>query len=201
MTPSWPATRLATPNVGRSRITGCAAAFWNDSCTTAPHCASPRSPCSSGCSATGYRQPNPTCGSPSTDCRTSCMPCSRSCATSPARSTRRCSTRPDSARPCARPPMASPRSCGSTPRRSGSGLPSRAPPTSPSPRVSTPSTAARPPVEVLVRRDVDVLAVHVAGVDVRHARLMQDKVRRLGGTIDVAGGPGIGTIIARIPCE
>jgi signal transduction histidine kinase len=57
------------------------------------------------------------------------------------------------------------------------------------------------PLEVLVRRDVDVLAVHVAGVDVRHARLMQDKVRRLGGTIDVAGGPDIGTIIARIPCE
>jgi signal transduction histidine kinase len=57
------------------------------------------------------------------------------------------------------------------------------------------------PVDVLVRRDVDVLAILVAGVDVRHARLMQDKVRRMGGTMDVVGGPDIGTIIARIPCE
>jgi signal transduction histidine kinase len=58
-----------------------------------------------------------------------------------------------------------------------------------------------PPVEVLVRRDADVLAVYVAGVDVRHGPLMHDQVRRMGGTIDVAGGPGTGTIIARIPCE
>jgi signal transduction histidine kinase len=58
-----------------------------------------------------------------------------------------------------------------------------------------------PPVEVLVRREADVLAVHVAGVDVRHGPLMHDPVRRMGGTIDVVGGPGIGTIIARIPCE
>jgi hypothetical protein len=58
-----------------------------------------------------------------------------------------------------------------------------------------------PPVEVLVRREADVLAVHVGGVDVRHAPLMHDQVRRMGGTIDVAGGPGTGTIIARIPCE
>jgi hypothetical protein len=61
--------------------------------------------------------------------------------------------------------------------------------------------AGAPPVEVLVRRDADVLAVHVAGVDLRHAPLLHDQVRRLGGTIDVAGGPGTGTIIARIPCE
>ena len=58
-----------------------------------------------------------------------------------------------------------------------------------------------PPVEVLVHRDGDVLAVHVAGVDVRHGPLMHDRVHRMGGTIDVEGGPGIGTIIARIPCE
>ncbi|MCU1659994.1 MAG: two-component system sensor kinase [Pseudonocardia sp.] len=58
-----------------------------------------------------------------------------------------------------------------------------------------------PPVEVLVRRDADILAVHVTGVDVRHAALMHDQVRRMGGTIDVAGNPGAGTIIARIPCE
>ena len=60
------------------------------------------------CSEIGYQQPNPTYGSPSTDCRTSCMPCSRSCGTTPAKSIRRCSTRPESARLCARPPMASP---------------------------------------------------------------------------------------------
>ena len=58
-----------------------------------------------------------------------------------------------------------------------------------------------PPVEVLVRRDANVLAVHLAGVDVRHAPLMHDQVRGLGGTIDVVGGSGAGTIIARIPCE
>jgi signal transduction histidine kinase len=62
------------------------------------------------------------------------------------------------------------------------------------------------PVEVLVRRDTDeqdggVLAVELTGVDVRHAEPMLDQVRRLGGTIDVAGGPGTGTITARIPCE
>ncbi|MDT7649530.1 MAG: hypothetical protein QOI36_936 [Pseudonocardiales bacterium] len=62
------------------------------------------------------------------------------------------------------------------------------------------------PVEVLVRRDTDeqdggVLAVELTGVDVRHAEPMLDQVRRLGGTIDVAGGPGSGTITARIPCE
>jgi signal transduction histidine kinase len=65
---------------------------------------------------------------------------------------------------------------------------------------------ARRPVEVLVRRDTDeqdggVLAVELTGVDVRHAEPMLDQVRRLGGTIDVAGGPGIGTITVRIPCE
>jgi signal transduction histidine kinase len=58
-----------------------------------------------------------------------------------------------------------------------------------------------PPVEVVVRRDAEVLVVEVSGVDVRHAESMLDQVRRLGGTIDVAGGPGAGTITARIPCE
>ncbi len=56
------------------------------------------------------------------------------------------------------------------------------------------------PVVVLVRTDAGALAVHVTGVDVCHARLMHDQVRRMGGTIDVVGGPGVGTIIARIPC-
>lgn len=58
-----------------------------------------------------------------------------------------------------------------------------------------------PPVEVTIRRDGDVVAVVVSGVDVRHAGPMLDQVRRLGGTIDVTGGPGAGTITARIPCE
>jgi len=58
-----------------------------------------------------------------------------------------------------------------------------------------------PPVEVVIRPDGDMLTVVVAGVDVRHAASMLDQVRRLGGTIDVAGGPGAGTITARIPCE
>ncbi|WP_433273159.1 sensor histidine kinase [Pseudonocardia xinjiangensis] len=66
--------------------------------------------------------------------------------------------------------------------------------------------AAAPPVAVLVRRSADepdgaVLTVHLTGADVRHAESMLDQVRRLGGTIDVAGGPGPGTITARIPCE
>jgi signal transduction histidine kinase len=58
-----------------------------------------------------------------------------------------------------------------------------------------------PPVEVLVRRDGDMLLVTVTGVDVRHARMMDDHVRRMGGTVDTTGGTGIGTIMARIPCE
>jgi signal transduction histidine kinase len=58
-----------------------------------------------------------------------------------------------------------------------------------------------PPVEVLVRPDGDMLVVTVAGVDVEHARMMDDIVRRMGGTVETTGGSGIGTIIARIPCE
>jgi len=58
-----------------------------------------------------------------------------------------------------------------------------------------------PPVELLVRRDADVLAVHVRGIDVRHAAPMHDRVRRMGGTVDVTGGPTAATIIAGIPCE
>jgi signal transduction histidine kinase len=66
--------------------------------------------------------------------------------------------------------------------------------------------AEAPPVAVLVRRsaaepDGAVLTVHLTGADIRHAESMLDQVRRLGGTIDVAGGPGPGTITARIPCE
>jgi signal transduction histidine kinase len=60
---------------------------------------------------------------------------------------------------------------------------------------------AGPPVELLVGRDSDALAVHVQGVDVRQAPLMLDQVRRMGGTVDVVDGPAPTTIIARIPCE
>ena len=71
---------------------------------------------------------------------------------------------------------------------------------------AAPVDAAPVEVQVLVRRSADepggsVLTVHLNGVDLRHAEAMLDQVRRLGGTIDVAGGPGPGTITARIPCE
>jgi hypothetical protein len=56
-------------------------------------------------------------------------------------------------------------------------------------------------VDIVVRREGAVLTVDVLGVELRHADGMLDVVRRLGGTIDVAGGPDAGTITARIPCE
>ncbi|WP_214369539.1 sensor histidine kinase [Pseudonocardia sp. H11422] len=68
-------------------------------------------------------------------------------------------------------------------------------------------TADAPPVEVTVRRDGAGLTVEVAGLDVRHAELMHDQVRLLGGTVEISAlsavvnGPGTGTITARIPCE
>ncbi|MHA6795088.1 sensor histidine kinase [Pseudonocardia bannensis] len=71
-------------------------------------------------------------------------------------------------------------------------------------------TADAPPVEVTVRRDGAELTVQVAGMDVRHAELMHDQVRLLGGTVEISalpapsatgGEPGPGTITARIPCE
>jgi hypothetical protein len=46
-----------------------------------------------------------------------------------------------------------------------------------------------------------VLVVEITGVDVRHAGRMLEQVWRLGGTIDVTGRAGVGTITARIPCE
>lgn len=61
-------------------------------------------------------------------------------------------------------------------------------------------------VEVQLRRELDIrcgptLVVEVAGVDVRHAGAMLDRVWRLGGTIDVTRESGVGTITMRIPCE
>ncbi len=63
-----------------------------------------------------------------------------------------------------------------------------------------------PPVAVGIHPDHDnaggpVLVVEIEGVDVRHAEGMLDRVGRLGGTIDITRGTGIGTITARIPCE
>ena len=63
---------------------------------------------------------------------------------------------------------------------------------------AAPSSSA---IDVLVRREDDLLALDVVGVDLRHADAMLDVVRRLGGTIDVAGEPEAGRITARIPCE
>ena len=56
-------------------------------------------------------------------------------------------------------------------------------------------------LDIVVRREGAVLTVDVVGVELRHGDGMLDVVRRLGGTIDVAGGPDAGTITARIPCE
>lgn len=56
-------------------------------------------------------------------------------------------------------------------------------------------------LHVVVRPEERVLAVDVIGIDLRQADAMLALVRRLGGTIDVAGGPDAGTITARIPCE
>lgn len=58
-----------------------------------------------------------------------------------------------------------------------------------------------PAVEVTVRAEADTLVVVVEGVDNSHAGRMLDQVAGLGGTIDVTGGTGVGTITARIPCE
>jgi hypothetical protein len=46
-----------------------------------------------------------------------------------------------------------------------------------------------------------VLVMQISGVDVRHADAMLAHVWRLGATIDISRGAGIGTITARIPCE
>jgi signal transduction histidine kinase len=56
-------------------------------------------------------------------------------------------------------------------------------------------------LDVVVRREDQMLAVDVVGVELRHADAMLGAVRRLDGAIDVAGGPHAGTITVRIPCE
>jgi signal transduction histidine kinase len=57
--------------------------------------------------------------------------------------------------------------------------------------------AAVGPVDVVVRRDGEILVLLVRGVDACHAGTVHDGVRLLGGTVSV--GPA-GPITVRIPC-
>ena len=57
------------------------------------------------------------------------------------------------------------------------------------------------PVEVVIRREADVLCVLVSGVDACHAGTVHDGVRLLGGTVAVGESPaGDALITVRIPC-
>ncbi len=57
------------------------------------------------------------------------------------------------------------------------------------------------PVEVVVRREADVLRVLVSGVDACHAGTIHDGVRLLGGTVAIGESPaGDALITVRIPC-
>ncbi|GAA5110536.1 sensor histidine kinase [Pseudonocardia adelaidensis] len=58
-----------------------------------------------------------------------------------------------------------------------------------------------PGLAVVARREDRTLAVDVVGVEPCHADAMLGAVGRLDGVIDVVGGPGVGTITVRIPCE
>jgi signal transduction histidine kinase len=56
-------------------------------------------------------------------------------------------------------------------------------------------------VEVVIRREADVLRVLVSGVDACHAGTVHDGVRLLGGTVAVGDSPAGGALITvRIPC-
>ena len=57
------------------------------------------------------------------------------------------------------------------------------------------------PVEVVIRREADVLRVLVSGVDACHAGTIHDGVRLLGGTVATGESPaGDALITVRIPC-
>ena len=57
------------------------------------------------------------------------------------------------------------------------------------------------PVEVVIRREADVLRVLVSGVDACHAGTIHDGVRLLGGTVAIGESPaGDALITVRIPC-
>lgn len=57
------------------------------------------------------------------------------------------------------------------------------------------------PVEVVVRRSEDGLALDLANVDTRHGGTVLDRIQGLGGTVDIVAGRTMGTISVRIPCE
>jgi signal transduction histidine kinase len=60
---------------------------------------------------------------------------------------------------------------------------------------------AATPVEVVIRREADVLRVLVSGVDACHAGTIHDGVRLLGGTVAIGESPaGDALITVRIPC-
>ena len=124
--PCW--RPAAAPNAS----SGCAGGGWNASCTTVPRCGSPRSPCRSACIrhrspergadlARGHRRP----------AGRAARGAAGAARRGRTRSTRRCSTRPGSARPCARSPTGPTRRSGCTRPTSGSGRPPRVQPTSP----------------------------------------------------------------------
>jgi signal transduction histidine kinase len=57
------------------------------------------------------------------------------------------------------------------------------------------------PVEVVIRREADVLRVLVSGVEACHAGTVHDGIRLLGGTVAVGESPaGDALITVRIPC-
>jgi len=56
------------------------------------------------------------------------------------------------------------------------------------------------PVEVRARREDDALVVTLTGVPPGLAPAVREHVCGLGGRVDTVGGPGLGTIEARIPC-
>ena len=64
--------------------------------------------------------------------------------------------------------------------------------------------ASGEPVDVVVRRDGDVLVLLVTGVAACHAASVHDGVRLLGGTVAVGGAGPTGAagalITVRIPC-
>ena len=60
--------------------------------------------------------------------------------------------------------------------------------------------AGAAPVEVRTRRERDALLLVLSGVPPRLASTVCEYVCGLGGRVDTAGGPELGTIEARIPC-
>jgi signal transduction histidine kinase len=55
-------------------------------------------------------------------------------------------------------------------------------------------------VDITVRREDDGLVVDFANVDTGQAVAVHDRIRRLGGTVEIVGGPVLGAIKVKIPC-